>query len=98
MPCNKGKQLTHSKRVIAIVKSGKIISGPGGIQDLHHCITRVQKENTTIGEDDCKTILGKKKSCLTLISSMKSTEKINLTEMVQKVNLKIKKVNGTFRL
>ena len=29
-----------------------------------------------------------KESCLTLISSMKSTEKINFTELARKVNLK----------
>ena len=39
-----------------------------------------------------------KENCLTLISSVKSTEKINFTELAQKVNLKNKKGNRTLKL
>lgn len=60
------------------------------MQNLHYCIIRVQKENTIIMED-CKAVLVRKKSCVILISSMKSTEKINFTELAEKVNLKNKK-------
>ena len=41
--------------------------------------------------EDCKAVLVRKKSCVILISSMKSTEKINFTELAEKVNLKNKK-------
>ena len=59
------------------------------MQNLHYCIIRVQKENNHYGRlQSCSC---EKESCVILISSMKSTEKINFTELAEKVNLKNKK-------
>ena len=91
MPCNKGKQ-------------SKVTQTSGNCncktKKIKFCTLRYTKftllyhQGTKRKRDHCGILQNyswEKESCLTLISSMKSTEKINFMELAQKVNLKNKK-------